>query len=41
VLLGKRVNTRRVLDGRNSLDPARWTDAGWEYRCLGRPRAGG
>ncbi len=41
VLLGKQVNTKRVLDGRNSLDPARWTEAGWEYRCLGRPRAGG
>ena len=41
VLLGKQVATKRVLDGRNSLDPARWTEAGWEYRCIGRPRAGG
>lgn len=27
----------RILDGRNSLDPARWRAAGWTYRGLGRP----
>ncbi len=31
------VNERRVLDGRNALDPARWRAAGWTYRALGRP----
>ncbi|MFD1054530.1 UDP-glucose dehydrogenase family protein [Terrabacter terrigena] len=29
----------RVIDGRNVLDPQRWTDAGWDYRGMGR-RAG-
>ncbi|MFE7316484.1 UDP-glucose dehydrogenase family protein [Streptomyces sp. NPDC057555] len=28
---------RRVLDGRNALDPAVWRKAGWTYRALGRP----
>lgn len=27
-----------VIDGRNTLDPARWRAAGWTYRALGRPR---
>jgi UDPglucose 6-dehydrogenase len=31
------VNERRILDGRNALDPQRWRDAGWTYRALGRP----
>jgi UDPglucose 6-dehydrogenase len=35
--LGARVATRRILDGRNVLDPARWRAAGWTYRALGRP----
>ena len=30
---------RRILDGRNALDPARWRAAGWSYRGLGRPNA--
>ncbi|MEW1660271.1 UDP-glucose/GDP-mannose dehydrogenase family protein [Streptomyces sp. NPDC093707] len=30
---------RRVLDGRNALDPAVWRKAGWTYRALGRPVA--
>lgn len=34
--LGKLVRQRRILDGRNALDPARWRDAGWTYRALGR-----
>jgi len=33
------VSTRRILDGRNVLDPAKWRDAGWTYRGLGRPQA--
>ncbi|MBB2902240.1 UDPglucose 6-dehydrogenase [Kineococcus radiotolerans] len=33
------VKNKRILDGRNALDPARWRAAGWTYRALGRPRA--
>ncbi len=36
-VLGGVVSHRRVLDGRNALDPQRWRDAGWTYRALGRP----
>ncbi|NCT90555.1 UDP-glucose/GDP-mannose dehydrogenase family protein [Cellulomonas sp. APG4] len=35
--VGALVAHRRVLDGRNVLDPARWRAAGWTYRALGRP----
>jgi UDPglucose 6-dehydrogenase len=35
--LGAVVAQRRVLDGRNALDPVRWRGAGWTYRALGRP----
>ncbi|WP_406286083.1 UDP-glucose dehydrogenase family protein [Embleya sp. NBC_00896] len=35
--LGEIVAERRVLDGRNALDPVRWRGAGWTYRALGRP----
>jgi UDPglucose 6-dehydrogenase len=31
------VAARRIVDGRNALDPARWRAAGWTYRALGRP----
>jgi UDPglucose 6-dehydrogenase len=31
------VAERRVLDGRNALDPERWRAADWTYRALGRP----
>ncbi len=34
---GAVVAQRRMLDGRNALDPARWRAAGWTYRALGRP----
>ncbi|SFC11930.1 UDP-glucose dehydrogenase family protein [Streptomyces aidingensis] len=37
--LGRLVGHRRLLDGRNTLDPARWRAAGWTYRALGRPAA--
>ena len=33
------VAHRRILDGRNALDPELWRKAGWTYRALGRPRA--
>ncbi|WP_115790086.1 UDP-glucose dehydrogenase family protein [Arthrobacter silvisoli] len=31
------VSNRRILDGRNVLDPAKWRAAGWTYKGLGRP----
>jgi UDPglucose 6-dehydrogenase len=36
-VLGTVVAERRILDGRNVLDPARWRASGWTYRALGRP----
>lgn len=35
--LGHLAATRTVIDGRNCLDPALWTAAGWEYHGMGRP----
>ncbi|HEY0188934.1 MAG TPA: UDP-glucose/GDP-mannose dehydrogenase family protein [Cellulomonas sp.] len=35
--LAPHVAARRILDGRNVLDPRRWRAAGWTYRALGRP----
>lgn len=31
------TGSRRILDGRNVLDAAKWRSAGWTYRGLGRP----
>jgi UDPglucose 6-dehydrogenase len=31
------VRHRKIIDGRNCLDPHQWHNAGWEYRGLGRP----
>jgi UDPglucose 6-dehydrogenase len=31
------VAQKRIVDGRNALDPATWRSAGWTYRALGRP----
>ncbi len=36
VAFGQVVRQKRVLDGRNALDRARWEAAGWTYRALGR-----
>jgi UDPglucose 6-dehydrogenase len=36
VALAGLVDTPRMLDGRNALDPAAWRNAGWTYRALGR-----
>ena len=30
------VGHRRILDGRNVLEPTLWRDAGWEFRGMGR-----
>ncbi|WP_022894026.1 UDP-glucose dehydrogenase family protein [Agromyces subbeticus] len=35
--VGRLVASRRIIDGRNVLDPSVWRAAGWEYRGLGRP----
>ncbi len=35
--VGSAVAKRRLLDGRNALDPDHWRAAGWSYRALGRP----
>ncbi|MFI9050052.1 UDP-glucose dehydrogenase family protein [Streptomyces sp. NPDC053427] len=37
--LAEAVSERRILDGRNALDPELWRKAGWTYRALGRPQA--
>jgi UDPglucose 6-dehydrogenase len=34
---GEIVAGKRIIDGRNVLDPATWRAAGWTYRALGRP----
>ncbi|MBM9468623.1 UDP-glucose dehydrogenase family protein [Nakamurella leprariae] len=36
-VFGAVVGRRRILDGRNALDPVAWRAAGWTYRALGRP----
>jgi len=36
VKLAAVVGQKRILDGRNVLDPAAWRAAGWTYRALGR-----
>jgi UDPglucose 6-dehydrogenase len=35
--LSEVVRERRIVDGRNALDPQVWRAAGWTYRALGRP----
>jgi len=35
--VGSIVAARRIIDGRNVLDPAEWRAAGWQFRGLGRP----
>jgi UDPglucose 6-dehydrogenase len=37
--LGVVVANLTIIDGRNTLDPALWRSAGWDYRALGRPTA--
>jgi UDPglucose 6-dehydrogenase len=34
---GELVAERRIIDGRNCLDPVAWRAAGWTYRGMGRP----
>jgi UDPglucose 6-dehydrogenase len=35
--LGELVRGKKIVDGRNCLDSALWTQAGWTYRGMGRP----
>ncbi|MFN2540213.1 MAG: UDP-glucose/GDP-mannose dehydrogenase family protein [Mycobacteriales bacterium] len=35
--LSQVVTHKRIVDGRNALDPELWRAAGWTYRALGRP----
>lgn len=35
--LAARTTTPRVIDGRGTLDPVTWREAGWTFRALGRP----
>ena len=37
VVTGELVGERRIIDGRNCLDPVAWRAAGWSYRGMGRP----
>ncbi|GHH47826.1 UDP-glucose dehydrogenase family protein [Streptomyces candidus] len=37
--LGEVAARRLILDGRNALDAAKWREAGWTYRAMGRPKA--
>ncbi|CAB4620406.1 unannotated protein [freshwater metagenome] len=37
--VAKVVNSRHIIDGRNTLDPQAWRNAGFTYRALGRPNA--
>lgn len=34
---GSLVAGKRIVDGRNCLDPAEWRAGGWDYRGMGRP----
>jgi UDPglucose 6-dehydrogenase len=33
---GELVRHRRIVDGRNRLDPGRWREAGWAFSAIGR-----
>jgi UDPglucose 6-dehydrogenase len=35
--LAEVTRSKRIVDGRNCLDPQLWRDAGWTYRGFGRP----
>jgi UDPglucose 6-dehydrogenase len=35
-LLAEMVDSRQIVDSRNCLDPAEWSDRGWTYRAPGR-----
>lgn len=35
-LLSEIVRRKTIIDARNCLDGTRWSDAGWDYRALGR-----
>lgn len=35
--VGTVVRQRKIVDGRSTLEPRRWRDAGWNFKALGRP----
>mgnify|MGYP001676828705 FL=1 len=35
-MAARRVARRVIIDARNALVPAQWTEAGWDYRGIGR-----
>lgn len=35
-MVGKTMNRKLIIDGRNIFDPGELTDAGFEYHCIGR-----
>ena len=37
---GRLVRRRRIIDGRNKLDPDRWRSAGWAFHGIGRGTRG-
>jgi UDPglucose 6-dehydrogenase len=37
-MLAAIVANPSIIDGRNALDPTAWSNAGWTYRALGRPK---
>ena len=37
IALEPAVAERKIVDGRNTLAPEVWREAGWDYRALGRP----
>ena len=37
---GRLVRRRRIIDGRNKLDPDRWRNAGWAFHGIGRGTRG-
>lgn len=36
-IVGKKVASKRIIDGRNCLDLALWSNAGWQVTYLGKP----
>jgi UDPglucose 6-dehydrogenase len=36
-MLGEKVSTKRIIDGRNVLDRDLWSNAGWQITYLGKP----
>jgi UDPglucose 6-dehydrogenase len=35
--VANQVTEKKILDGRNVLDPVAWRDVGWTFKGIGRP----